>query len=71
MKIQLLDVVVLKKAIPEQKLQEGAIGTVVEFLGEALFLVEFADKNGVPYTIVDLPEQLLIKVIHEPMASQV
>ncbi len=71
MKIQLLDVVVLKNAIPEEKLQQGAIGTVVEVLDDALYLVEFADKNGVAYAIVDLPEQLLMKVVQEPMASEV
>lgn len=69
MKIQPLDVVVLKQSLPEQKLQLGAIGTVVEALGEGIFLVEFADKNGVAYAIVDLPEHVLMKVVHEPMAS--
>ncbi len=69
-KIRLFDVVVLTKTIPEEKLQKGAIGTVVEVLdeNEGVFLVEFADKNGEAYAILDLSEKQLMKVVREPLA---
>ncbi|MBK6932960.1 MAG: DUF4926 domain-containing protein [Saprospirales bacterium] len=67
--MNLLDVVVLKQSLPEHKLQLGAIGTVVEELNAGIFWVEFADKNGVAYAIIDLSEQMLMKVVHEPMVS--
>lgn len=67
-KIELLDVVVLTKSILKEKLQKGAIGTVVELLDEEFFLIEFADKKGVAYAIVPISEKHLMKVVHEPLA---
>ncbi len=69
MKLKLLDVVVLTQNLPEHHLLQGAIGTIIEILNEGVFLVEFADKNGVAYSMVDLPASLLMKVVREPMAE--
>lgn len=51
--IKLLDVVALLKAIPEQKLKVGQVGTVVEVYSNDDFEVEFVDKQG--RTIAMLP----------------
>lgn len=43
----LLDVVALLRDLPEENLERGAVGTVVEILREPdIFLVEFADGDG-------------------------
>jgi Domain of unknown function (DUF4926) len=70
MALTLLDVVVLKKSLPQHKLLQGAIGTVIEILDKAHkhFLVEFADTKGIVYAIVDLNASQLMKVVHEPIA---
>lgn len=69
MKLSFLDVVVLTRSLTGQYLQKGAIGTIVEMLPKNVFLVEFADKRGVTYAIVDLPASLLMKVVREPLAE--
>ncbi len=65
---ELLDVVVIKKAIEKEGVREGAIGTIVEVFNEEYVLVEFADKHGRTYAMLDLPITDLIKVYYEPAA---
>ena len=67
--IQLLDVVVLNESQPEERLQKGSIGTVVEVFDPENFLVEFADQHGVAYAIVPLKTEQLIKVFSEPIPA--
>lgn len=50
---KLLDVVALLRDIPEKKLMNGQVGTIVEHLDDTLFEVEFINKNG--ETITSLP----------------
>ncbi|WKN42116.1 DUF4926 domain-containing protein [Tunicatimonas pelagia] len=50
--LKLLDVVALLKDIPEEKLVKGQVGTVVEELDEAVYEIEFANKQG--ETLVNL-----------------
>jgi len=69
MKLDLLDVVVLTRNLPEHQLQKGAIGTIVELIQGDVFLVEFADKHGVSYAMLDLPASQIMKVVREPMAE--
>ena len=71
MKLKLLDVVVLKKSLPLQKLVQGAIGTVVEILDadKNIYLIEFADTKGIAYSILDLNASQLMKVVHEPLPA--
>lgn len=61
--IKLLDVVVLLRDFPQEKLQQGSIGTVVDTLDGTMLLVEFADANGVAYAITELPSELFMKVV--------
>jgi len=51
--LKLLDVVALLKAIPEEKLVKGQVGTIVEKLEEGVYEIEFADKQG--RTITSIP----------------
>jgi len=67
--IQLLDVVVLKEPLLNERLQQGSIGTVVEVFDAENFLVEFADQSGVAYAIVPLKAEQLIKVHSEPIPA--
>lgn len=69
MKIELLDVVVLLSSLPEKKLQQGALGTVVELFDDGFYLVEFADDQGVAYALVELPASALVKVVREPLRA--
>ncbi len=66
--IKLLDVVVVLRDFPQEKLRQGSIGTVVDMLDETVLLVEFADANGVAYAITELPVELLMKVVRERMS---
>lgn len=67
-KIKLHDVVVLLHHLPQEKLQKGSIGTVVDTLDGTMLLVEFADADGVAYAMVEIPAELLVKVVRERMA---
>ena len=67
--ISLLDVVVLLSDVATYKLRKGSLGTVVELLGEGIYLVEFADLNGVTYAMPSLTDSQLLKVYHEPVAA--
>lgn len=59
--IKLLDVVALVDDLPEQGLERGAVGTVVEFLAPDVFEVEFSDNGGQPYAMLPLRSgQLLV-----------
>ncbi len=63
--VTLLDVVALLNDAPEEGLQRGQVGTIVEMLAPGVYEVEFADKNG--HTIASLAvhsDQLL--VLHYP-----
>jgi Domain of unknown function (DUF4926) len=58
-----LDIVKLRKPLPEHNLPAGAKGTIVndiqtEGLPQA-YLVEFADSDGVTYALVHVPEDNL------------
>ncbi|MFN0037762.1 MAG: DUF4926 domain-containing protein [Saprospiraceae bacterium] len=59
----------LTKNLPEHDLPQEAIGTIVEVLQEDAFLVECADKRGVTYAMADLPANLLMEVVQEPLAE--
>jgi hypothetical protein len=64
--MKVLDVVATTSAIPSARLACGQVGTIVECLDDAHFLVEFADLNGVTYAIEPIPADALIELHHEP-----
>jgi hypothetical protein len=66
---EILDVVVLTKALPALNLRKGELGTIVEVLDKNTFLVEFADTKGVTYAMPSLDASTLMKVYYEPVAA--
>lgn len=66
---ELLDVVVLTKALPALHLRRGELGTIVEILSQDVFLVEFADTKGVTYAMPTLNANDLMKVYYEPVSA--
>ena len=63
----LLDVVVLLTDIPNDKIRKGSLGTIVETFATDVYLVEFADLNGVTYAMPVLAGNQLLKVHQEPV----
>jgi len=59
-KIELLDTVALAEDIPQRKLQQGEVGTVVELLGTDVYEVEFSDDQGETYAEFALRKNQLI-----------
>jgi hypothetical protein len=64
--IKLLDVVALMEDVPEQGLQRGQVGTVVEILAPDILEVEFSDNDGRTYAMLPLRAEQLLPLIHEP-----
>ncbi len=47
--VSLLDVVALSEPVPQNGLDAGQVGTIVEMLGRDTYEVEFSDDNGRTY----------------------
>ena len=59
--IKMLDVVALLRELPEEGLQVGQVGTVVEIFNEHAIEVEFTDKQGRTIALLTLdPNDLLV-----------
>ena len=60
-KLNVLDVVALTEDLPEENLQRGQVGTLVEELAPDVYEVEFCDNLGRAYAMLALRmEQLLL-----------
>lgn len=59
-----LDVVALLEDRPTEHLNKGQVGTILEEVQPATFLVEFADLQGVPYAMSAIPADKLIELHH-------
>jgi hypothetical protein len=66
-KFSLLDVVTLTDELPEYRLCQGQVGTIVEILanGDA-FEVEFSDREGKVYASLGLRPEQLMRLHFEP-----
>jgi hypothetical protein len=53
-RINALDVVALLRDIPEAKLVQGQVGTVVETLGQSAYEVEFSGDDGRAYAMIGI-----------------
>ena len=51
---EILDVVELRHASPEQGLAAAARGTMLEDSGDGVYLVDFIDDDGEPVAVIDL-----------------
>ena len=67
MDFEQFDTVILKEPLSNKKIRVGSLGAILEILDDDVFLVEFADKNGVAYAIEALQSFQLLKVYEEPV----
>ena len=59
--IRMHDLVALTEALPEYNLRRGEVGVVID-LGPNQYLLEFADRNGIPYATPTVTADGLLKV---------
>jgi hypothetical protein len=59
-RISEFDVVALLRDIPEAKLVQGQVGTVVETLGQSAYEVEFSGDDGRAYAMIGIKEEDLM-----------
>ena len=64
--VKLLDVVALRRDLPDHRLRRGQVGTVVEELNAGVFEVEFSDHNGHSYATLAIKAEDLIVLHYEP-----
>ncbi len=64
--IQLLDVIALTEDVPEQGLQRGQVGTVVEILAPDVYDVEFIDAEGRTYALATIQAGQCLKLHYRP-----
>ena len=67
--IELLDVVALTEDLPERQLRRGQVGTVVEFLADGVYEVEFCNHQGQTYAMIALHHEQLLVLYYEPMEA--
>ena len=65
--IKTLDVVALLTVLPKERLDKGAIGTVVHIYNNKFYEVEFSDLNGQTYALLTVPSKNLLLLKHEPI----
>ena len=64
------DIVALTKAIPDQNLRRGEVGVIIDIGPNEQYLLEFADRNGVPYATTTVTGDSLLKVyLHADMVE--
>lgn len=64
-----LDVVATTEAVPEEHLEKGQVGTIVEELDSYTVLVEFSDLNGVCCAMAPISVGRLMELKHGPPSS--
>jgi hypothetical protein len=64
---QEIHVVALTEDIPDHRLLQGQVGTVVEFLGQDMFEVEFVDNDGRTYATLPLKSSQLLVLHYQPV----
>lgn len=65
--MELLDVVVLTKDLPDLNLRKGQVGTIVEAYESDDFEVEFVDLQGKTYALETLNASELMQVHYSPL----
>ena len=64
--MNILDEVATLRSFPDHRLQKGQVGTVLEELDGEHVLVEFADMDGVAFTITPISARYLIALRRAP-----
>ncbi len=67
--LRLLDVVALIDDLPQQNLQRGQVGTIVEVHAPGVYEVEFSDDAGRTYAMVALRAEQLLALHYEPIST--
>ena len=67
--MKLLSCVALLEPRPKSDLPRGSVGTIVEDLPDAHYLVEFADNRGQTYAMEAFSERQLLELHHEKTVS--
>jgi hypothetical protein len=70
-KLNLFDIVALKNDLPQQRLQSGQVGTIVEILAPEVYEIEFSDDDGQTYSTQALPAHQLLKLHYKPMPNPI
>ncbi len=65
--MELLDVVVLTKDLPDLNLRKGQVGTIVEAYESDDFEVEFVDLQGKTYALETLNASELMQIHYSPL----
>lgn len=60
--LRLHDLVALTAALPEYNLRRGKIGVIVDIGPENQYIVEFVSKNGIPYAMLTIHVDGLMKM---------
>ncbi len=60
--LHLHDVVALTQPIPEHNLRRGDVGTVLDIGPNNQYLLEFSNRNGIPYATPTVSAEGLMKV---------
>ena len=68
-KLQLLDVVVIKEDLPDANLLAGQVGTIVEVLAPEVYEVEFSDDDGQTYAMLPLHSSQLLQLKYKSTAE--
>ena len=63
---RLLDVVALTVDLPERRLVQGQVGTIVETLDGGAYEIEFSDDDGRTYAILALRPSQFMVLHHRP-----
>lgn len=63
--LHLFDVVALLTDMPDRKLRQGQVGTIVEQLADGVYEVEFATKQGQTITTCAVEAENLLLLRHE------
>lgn len=64
------DIVALTEPIPDHNLRRGEIGVVVDIGPNNQYVLEFADRNGIPYAMPTVSTEGLMKVyLHADMVE--
>jgi hypothetical protein len=66
---RVLDTVALLEDVPEHRLVQGQVGTIVEVLAADVFEVEFSDNAGRTYALLSLRAEQILPLVHEPAAA--
>ncbi len=64
-KLKLLDVVAIKKDLPDNNLMAGQVGTIVEILAPEVYEVDFSDDDGQTYAMLPLHSSQLLKLKYQ------